>query len=270
MDIRKKIKLILIREVERLKHVASRIRAYKNYPTLIWPLTRILKEDRVMCARSGSKMYVRSIFGPHFVVVHEMFARDDYQISSVKLKSNPTVLDIGANIGAFSILVANRHKDAKIFSYEPEKNNMGMLLKNIKLGLFGDRIFPKPLAVSDVSGTKNFFLSSAEDSHSLLQEFTGGSDTVEVKCTTIKDILNDNKIDFVDLLKLDIEGIEYDILYNLPEEIFSKIGYLVLEIHDRRGYQRADLIQFIKDKNFTIVPSLKNRRVFVAKNSLYV
>lgn len=260
---------ILMAVIEKFQHVLSRIRAYKNWPTLIWPLTRIMKKDQIMHSREGSKIYVQNIFGPHFVVVHEMFARDDYQLSSVKLKSNPTVLDIGANIGAFSILVANKYKDAKIFAYEPEEGNRELLIKNIKLGSLEKRVFPKSAALSDRLGKKTFFLSHAEDSHSLLPEFAGDFGRVEVTCVTLPDILQENAIDLVDLLKLDIEGMEYDVLYNLPPEVLAKIGYLVLEIHDRQGHQRADLVRFLEDNNFTITTSPQNPRVFITRNNAY-
>src|SRR5262245_52899068 len=97
-----------------LRHVFARIAAYENCYLHVWPMTSILPEKRIIRPRSGMKMEVRSIFGEDFVVVHEMFSRDDYQMQSLRPQHTPPVIvDAGANVGAFSVLVASLFKNAR-------------------------------------------------------------------------------------------------------------------------------------------------------------
>ena len=61
-----------------------------------------------------------------------------------------------------------------------------------------------------------------------------------------------NKIEKVDLLKLDCEGAEYDILYSLPKEKFKKINRIALEAHKREGKTNnaLSLKAFLEENGF--------------------
>ncbi|MEK7646883.1 MAG: FkbM family methyltransferase [Patescibacteria group bacterium] len=232
-------------------------------------MTRILKKDRVLKIREGGgRIYVRNIFGPDFVVAHEMFSRDDYGLASVSFNSaNPVILDIGANIGTFSIFAINLFKNAKIFAYEPEESNYRVLVDNIKLNKATDKAFPYQLAVGAESGKRTFFLSTSEYAHSLEQgRVRCISGDQEVLCTTIEDIMQKNNIKFIDLLKLDIEGSEFEVLYQLPEKIYNNIQYIAFEIHEHGKHSADALLTFLKKKHFDIVQPPTHQNVYLLKN----
>lgn len=255
---------------DRLKHALSRFKTYKNWYAIIWPITRIKTVDRVLKTRLGPRVYVRNIFGPDFVVVHEMFCRDDYKIASIQYDCpEPVVLDIGANIGDFALLVHGLNPQAKIFAYEPEHFNLEVIKKNIGLNGAGQNIKIFPLAVAGTDGEKTFYVSQSEYAHTLEKNLRGNdlAQAITVNSTTIEQIFQENNINHIDLLKLDIEGAEYDVLYNLPQNLYDKIRYIALEIHDHPVHQKKSLIQFINEKGYAIKQSNKNPCVYLAKHN---
>ena len=253
-----------------LNHVLSRIKTYKNWFTIVWPVTRIISPQRILRTRLGPKIKVRSVFGPDFVVTHEMFYRDDYNISSIQFDcSEPVVIDVGANIGTFSLLVNCRNPRAKIFAYEPELSNYELTEENIRLNGVGHNIKCFSLAVAETEGNKTFYISTLEYAHSLEMENIEGGDfnkKITVNTTTIEQILKSNNLDRLDLLKLDIEGTEYAVLYNLPLDLYNKIKYIALEIHDHKTYQKEELVNFLTEKGYSVARSNKNPHVYLAKH----
>ena len=69
----------------------------------------------------------------------------------------------------------------------------------------------------------------------------------------------------VDLLKIDIEGSEYEVLYQLPAALYQKIKNIVLEIHVRSGYAPGELVRFLEKQGFTVSVSPGNPHVYAAK-----
>ena len=258
------------KSISRFAHICSRIAAYSNWYALIWPFNRIGSEGRVIRTWGGVKIYVRSIFGPDWVVAHEMFSRDDYQIARLPLSGQSIILDIGANIGAFTVFASYCFRDAKIFSYEPAATNFEVLKKNIDLNALEGRVRPFQLAVSVKTGEEIMTYSDQEYEHSLIANQVDLAHVLKsekVMCTTIADIIADNKLDIVDLIKMDIVGLEYEILYALSEDTFKKIRYIALEIHDHKKHAAGDLIKFLEQKGFTVVRSPKHVRVYMATNN---
>ncbi len=87
-----------------------------------------------------------------------MFFHDDYNLKSLIIKSeSPIILDIGANIGAFSILANSLFKKAKILAYEPEESNFKIIKKNINYNNIQEKIFPYRMALSTKEGEQEFF-----------------------------------------------------------------------------------------------------------------
>jgi FkbM family methyltransferase len=222
---------------------------------------------------SGGRLYVRNIFSSDFVVAHEMFSRDDYGLCRIaSVRDNPVILDFGANIGAFTIAAAMRFPEAKIFAYEPEEENFKILSKNIELNKLQNIVIPHQAAIAGHDGVEKLFLSNFEYGHSLLKEFiveekTNETEMLSVFCVTVESILETNRIRYVDLIKMDIEGSEYEVLYGLSDELYKCIDRIVLEIHEISGQSREKLKSFLQAKGFRVVQSKTHDRVyFCTKN----
>lgn len=151
---------------------------------------------------------------------------------SLLKKDNPTIIDIGANVGFFSILSILKFKNPNIISFEPIKRNFDMLKKNIsEINQKNLRIVNK--AVSNTNGEIILKFDKNQDITTSASIFDNkyGNDEEKVVSTTLLDIFSEYKLNEIDVLKLDCEGAEYEIIYNTPKSFFDKVKCITLETH---------------------------------------
>ena len=176
-------------------------------------------------------------------IITEIVLTDKYFPEWLRLENDGVVIDLGAHIGIFSVMV-NR----KVYAIEPNKENFGLLSENIKLN--HNNITPIKLAISDKNGKETLWNGVHSARNSLTRIETENSEVVNTM--TLKHFFDKNKIKKCDLLKIDVEGAEYKILYSTPDSIFNKIKRIVMEIHPIEGKSKQELVEFIKSKNFDV------------------
>jgi len=175
---------------------------------------------------------------------------NEYDIEDFEINVNDTVIDIGAHIGLFSLLVSQRCKTGKILSFEPVRENFDLLVSNLKLNHI-ENVLPFNMAVSKNLDKLNLFLNDDQSAHSI---FPKSSESISVESTSLQKIFEENKISSCKLLKLDCEGAEYEIIDSLPSEYLNKIQNIVMEYHsaDTKPELVKNLIQKIKNAGFKI------------------
>jgi len=145
------------------------------------------------------------------------------------------VIDLGANIGLFSEPCLAR--GARVVAYEPDPECFAALLK---LKERYPDFEPHNAAVGRVQGTAELFRhenynenkSLHAESSSLIQEKDNiGSDSITVAVNSIEAVLASH--DFIDILKIDIEGSEYDIYEPIIGNC-HKIGKVLMETHEKK------------------------------------
>ena len=188
-------------------------------------------------------------------MIKEVFLDNSYKLSEEDVKNNSVLIDVGANIGTFSILAAKKGK-CKVYAFEPHPENFKMLKENIVLNkdnLRGE-IIPSDNAVSKDNSYIKFFVDPVNFAGSSIVKPIGKA--IKVKAISLNEVFVKNKISHCTLLKLDVEGAEYPILYNAPKNILSRIKKIVLEYHDvfyLPEYNHEDLILFLKKNGFRTV-----------------
>jgi len=209
--------------------------------------------------RDGTKIRVDDNINIATIAV--VFIKKDYG----DIEENSTIIDIGANIGVYSIFAA-RNKNTKVYAFEPMIDNFRLLRKNIKLNKLDGKILPFNLAVGAKKEKRVLFLGGspfhslypAEDSPFNARydnKLTVKQDYIEISCLSLKDIFQDNKIDYCNMLKLDCEGAEFEILYNLPKEYFKRIEKIRVEYHDHKidkNCSSKKLAEFLINQGFKI------------------
>jgi FkbM family methyltransferase len=155
----------------------------------------------------------------------EVFLEDDYRISNVELGEQArVVLDVGANIGVFSLAAAKRFPGAAIYAFEPNPDAYSRLVRNLDVNEAGNTR-PVNRAVHSICDTIGF---SAEGSTTSGVVTDGGSLTVQ--SVTLDEFCSNNEIGRVGLLKIDVEGAEVEVLKG-ADKILSTTDWLVAECH---------------------------------------
>ncbi|MCM8756773.1 MAG: FkbM family methyltransferase [Candidatus Omnitrophica bacterium] len=141
------------------------------------------------------------------------------------------IIDCGANIGCFSVLIASRFPEAKVVAIEPERENSIILEWNTKfyknIHSIKAAIYSKPQKVNLIQD-----LTKREDAFRITEDEEG--DSVEIVNTiTIPSILKSFGYNYIDILKIDIEGSEYELFSKNYEEWLGCVKILIIEFHDR-------------------------------------
>jgi len=166
-----------------------------------------------------------------------------------RLKTDSTVIDIGANIGTFSIKAAHFAHRGKVFSFEPFPKNFETLKENIAVNNFEKIITPFNIAISGRNEEIDLFYHDRDSGGGSFHRY-GDLETlksIKVKCITLDEVFKENQINFCDFLKLDCEGAEEDILLNASKETIQKIKTITIEWHDN-----LSRIGFDKFKEFLL------------------
>ena len=147
-------------------------------------------------------------------------------------KEELTIVDIGANVGFFSLFMLFRHPKAKVYAFEPMPYNFNQLAQ-YKVEAKLDNLFPVNKAVAGASEklTLNYGGNGSFTTMASIFSHQHKGRTLKVEATTLLQITEEHQLSTIDFIKLDCEGAEYTILYNTPPELFRKIKAMGIETH---------------------------------------
>jgi FkbM family methyltransferase len=167
-------------------------------------------------------------------IAEELNNNISYKFDNLDFKPGDIVVDIGGNIGMVSIFLAKKYPFLKIYAFEPVKENFDNFKSNILLNKISDGI----IHLENKAVTKD----GRNVNLTFMRENSGGSNIFEIpnmtnkksnisESLTLEQIFLENNIKDCKLLKMDCEGAEYEILYNAPVSILSRIKHLRGEFH---------------------------------------
>lgn len=203
---------------------------------LSYLLRRHLLRTPYLTAREGS-FGLRFRFRTEDAIGRSIYQKGVYEeeltdlLLELPLRGGDVVLDVGANIGWFSLLLDRRAPDGvSIYAFEPEPLNFGLLSENLELNGAGG-VVPIQKAVSDEEGRRSLFVYPDKNRgrHSLAP-IPGAAGSVEVPTTTLDRVWRDRGLDgrSVRLLKIDVEGFECAVLRG-ASEILERCELVVTE-----------------------------------------
>ena len=142
------------------------------------------------------------------------------------------VIDIGANIGVFSVYAASRTQ-GRVLAIEPYAPHVEFLRRNLERNRCA-AVEIKACAVSDRAGTAKLFLGAKGVTHQLSAWDEQGQREayVEVPTQNLEHLAGEQGFDRIDLLKLDCEGAEGLILPSLQRAFLQRIRRIAMEFHD--------------------------------------
>ena len=168
-----------------------------------------LRGDEVTRITLRNGLDIESAPGALLVPLYkEIIYKDDYRLRSDPLPRGAVVVDVGANLGMFSLHVAADHGAARVYAFEPFPESYALLKRNAEHNHL-DAIVPIPLAIAGESGTRELHMQGRHGVHSL---FGTSGEAVRIECITLADAFARWDIQRCDFLKLDCEGAEYEIL----------------------------------------------------------
>jgi len=165
--------------------------------------------------------------------LYNQYIRSDIRIDPNEKNSEPeNIIDIGANIGEFTIAAANKFEKSIIYAFEPDPLAFECLKFNITSSNLNSRVIALNCALSDNTGQSIFYVSSADADSSLVkpEKFTA---TIDISCLRGDEIMQQYNITSCLLLKMDAEGFEPEILEGFGDQI-KKIDYFAIDVSPER------------------------------------
>ncbi|OGY17671.1 MAG: hypothetical protein A3F04_00870 [Candidatus Chisholmbacteria bacterium RIFCSPHIGHO2_12_FULL_49_9] len=185
--------------------------------------------------------------------IQEIVIQDDYRLRSLKADPPSIIIDLGACIGMFSLYAKALFPKAKIYAFEPFAGYFPGLEKNIRLNSLGMGIIPYPLACYSETAVR--LLKSGKTLKS--PPLAAPSWIYSYKDSiSLQGILDYNKLSTCDLLKIDVEGAEYDIIYSLPARMYRRIRRIHLEYHNldvKTDLNGHSLKKWLEKNHFEVV-----------------
>ena len=218
-------------------------------------------------------------------VYREIFEDQVYLRHGIHLSGAKHVIDIGANIGLFSLFVRSLCPQAEVLSFEPSPVAFRALVANCEH--YGPGLRPFNVGVSERRGSaaltfyekssvfSSFHPDQAEDRSAIravvanlvqneLKEGAGATDslvdelmtdrmdslTFDCPLVSVSDIIRDNQLQWIDLLKIDAEKCELEILRGIEDAHWPLIGQIVIEVHDVTGAAVEEVKTILSRRGF--------------------
>jgi FkbM family methyltransferase len=190
----------------------------------------------------------RVLFTPQF------FDPEELRILKSRLKDGFTFVDVGANIGGYSLWVASlAGPTARVLAIEPQPDVFDRLTYNIGLNPYGT-VKAIACAIADKPGDLTLFLDPRNSGESSVKVVASSqARTIRVPATTLLDLLGKERLDHLDAIKLDVEGAEDIVLEpffrDAPESLYPSL----LIVEDGTRQWETDLLGTLAAKGYRTI-----------------
>ncbi len=157
------------------------------------------------------------------------------------LGPNSTVIDLGANRGEFSCYIANQF-GSLVYAVEPVPDLFNQIPENPKIQKIN-------CGIAAQSGVYKLNLSPQSCATIYPNHNSEAGDKIlDVHCLALEEFIKNNKIQRVDLIKVDIEGAEIKVLEGLKPNVLLKVNQMTVEFHDFLWPELGSRVANIKKK----------------------
>ncbi|MFC1760448.1 FkbM family methyltransferase [Planctomycetota bacterium] len=186
--------------------------------------------------------------------------------------------DVGANVGTYSLYAGTVKKNVKVYSFEPFSANYFLLNKNIELNQLNKSVTGFPIAIAgeskiDLLHMKTTDIGTAEKQFGTNDDYLGGTfDSVfeqgMVGCS-ITDLVNRHEFKFPNYIKIDVDGLEEEIVVG-SKDVFTdkRLKSVLIELSMKRKEELDRVHKFFYDNGFQL-ESTSPGEIIPAKQEIY-
>lgn len=179
----------------------------------------------------------------------EIFGENCYYVELAS--ETPRIIDAGAHIGLTTLYFKQLYPKAQIVAIEPQSDNFALLQKNVRenqlenVELIQAALAPKAGLITLQEPYGEGIWRSGTGI--ILGGWRGVQKTkaVKVSAVGILELLDQP----VDLLKLDVEGMEYELIRSAKAKL-RNVKHLIIEVHPRRDHRQAEIEKILSELGF--------------------
>ena len=219
---------------------------------LSYPVVRRMREENEL--RFADGRYFRTPRQePLLSLFREIWVERRYLPPEILVKPTATIVDIGANVGVFTVLAAAVVPDGHVFAIEPASAMYTTLQANVERNHLSN-VTTIQYAVADSRGRATLFTRGEGALNTVFETDNYGSQFAklqQVDTLSLDDLFATCGISDCALLKLDCEGSEYSVLLHSSDATLEKIAAIALEYHvGLNEYTPETLRDFLTGKGF--------------------
>ncbi len=201
-----------------------------------WPPVRFLAEKVYEYVRPKGKIQIEAHGNTYALKASDqgitpmLLKQNDYEAEEIQLvkrmiKPGMTVVDIGANIGYYTVIFSKLvGKEGQVFAFEPEPENLDYLHENIA-GNHCTNVEVAPIALADKKGQIDFFVPECTRSTSSMVAsnliYEKGANKISVATESLDEYLSGKHAPQVDFIKIDVQGAE-SIVFSGAQKVLSQ------------------------------------------------
>lgn len=155
------------------------------------------------------------------------------------------IVDIGANVGMFTLLAKCLWPTCKVHCYEPVVENFESLKVNIKSNCLED-VDIVCRAVADSRGESVLYIKRTSGLHTLYPSMNGSTIGAQIVASVDIEGVLERSGWRVDFLKVDCEGGEWPLLLGSAELLRGRVGYIAMEYHEIGGRKWEDMVETLE------------------------
>lgn len=245
----------------------------KIYPSILSRLLIILNKNIFIIQFKNIFLRI-NIQDPIDKIVFFKNAYDESQLKFLKKYINryktEIFIDIGSNIGIYSLIIGKNFRKIKILSFEPVQNTFDNLNYNIHLNRLTRNIRTFNFGLSNRSGTKkmialkkNNYIQSGGYSFYIPKRILHKNEVIEYYKSKIGDSIIKFKNKNI-IIKIDVEGFEKEVLYGLKKLLSQNKILIQIEIFKKNFYK---INKILKNMKFRLINQIKNSNDFYYINN---
>ena len=222
---------------------------------LTWPIRSRMQRPYVFKLRDGTS-FLTPHDGVNFQLLwREIWIEEVYVKGGIHIAPEATIVDIGANIGLFSVWAATRCPGARVIAVEPSPTMAEFVRQNAARNRMSITVLQ--VACGGEEGKRVLYTPYGDEARNTLNASDPSIPVralADVEVVTLKELLRRSRVEKCDLLKVDCEGSEYDIMFKAPADVLDRVQQIALEYHP--GFNESDtpgrLEEFLKDRGFHV------------------
>lgn len=223
-----------------------------------------------VCLRTGEVLTLHEF--TDLIIFWLVFVREHYPVES----TDRTIVDVGANVGIFTLYAAHKAPAAEIFAVEPFPDTFERLNETIRANHLESHVTAIRCAVTssagsvsmdDAQGVPSQYRAVLSAIPTMLNANHKKTDqparSLVVPTVTLSGLLDRLQRDTIDVLKMNIHGNEYEVLLPSPDSALTQFGRLLVQYHEvpeAMGLGKQDLFQRMETAGFRLLDDDDTRR----------
>jgi FkbM family methyltransferase len=215
----------------------SRQRLVRSVKTRLKMITRSLVDDRVYTARRGLTRGLKRKGGFAFLPMRKRMTNEQRFLTHLDLMGR-TVYDIGGGRGEFTLFFARAvGSNGRVISFEPNPVNYSSLVDQVRLNHF-DMVEVRQIGLGKTHETTKLAFRPADPGRGSVQEHIRATTlrhddaiTIEVELDSLDHQIVMSHLPEPDFIKIDVEGLEFDVLQGMTETIKAHRPDIFVELH---------------------------------------